>query len=97
TQARADMPNIPTPPAPKELDIDVTMALNPIERSVVAAFMLEALGRKPTPANFKKVAARVARLKTVGDAIRATIGKGAIPSTAKAKAKKVKPLRGSKP
>lgn len=91
TQPRTDMPNIPSPPAPRDIDLDVTMALNPIERSVVAACMLEALGGKPTPANFKKVAAQVARLKTVGDALRATAGKLAVRPSVKAKAKKAKP------
>ena len=93
TQPRVDMPNIPTPPAPKTLDIDLTMALNPIERSIVAAFMLEALGEKPTPATFKKVAARVARLKTVGDALRATIDRLTLQPPLKAKSKKATPRR----
>ena len=72
---RTDLPRIPTPSASSVLPSDTEMGLNDLQRSIVAAFIAASLPGKFGPAMYKTVASEVAKLKTVGDALR-KLGRG---------------------
>lgn len=67
---RTDTPPIPTPHAPSVQATDIDTPLNDIQRALVAASIVTAMPGGFGPAMYKTVASQVAKLETVGDALR---------------------------
>ena len=70
TKPRTDTPKVPTPPAPLTPGIDLDIPLTPLATGAIAAALMNLKPGRPSRGAYKAAAAQVAKLKTVGDALR---------------------------